>query len=354
MNKFVINITTLRNNINIIKHQLKPNVKFCAMVKANAYGHGAKLVAKHIHDIVDYFGVACVKEALVLRRNNIPNQILVVGAFDPKTAKQALINDVQLTVCSVGDLLVLNNIAKQLNIIAKVHIKINTGMNRLGVDNIQDFKQMLEFVNNNKNILLVGVFSHFSCSDSDDKFTAKQNAKFKKFIKLVKDNRVIFHISSSCMATSNNKYNYDMVRVGIAMYGYCWEIGVKPVVSIYSNICAINYVPKKQSIGYSATYKTTSAKIIATVPLGYADGLNLKLSNRLMVYINNKPCKIVGRICMDMFMCDITGVNAKLGDKVTVFDPINNAKVWRYYCDSSEYEILTNFKTSRMRVVIEQ
>ncbi len=354
MNKFVLDISAIQNNITKIKNNLKPNTKFCAMVKANAYGHGIKVIAKNISSIVDFFGVASVSEALVLRRSNISNKILVVGAFESNRARLAVIHDISVAVSSLQDLIVVDKVARRLGMLAKVHIKINTGMNRLGTSSKQEFEKMLNFLQTTTYIKLEGVFSHFCCSDSDAKFTTKQNKVFKSFIKGLKDKRVIKHISSSYAAVNYKKYNYDMVRVGIGMYGYTKGITLKPAITIYSNIAAVHKIAKNNIIGYDKTFVADKDMIIATVPVGYADGLNLKLSNKLYVYINNKPCKIVGKICMDMFMCDITNVSAKVGDVVTIMDRYNNATVFKTYCDNSEYEVLTNFKTSRMRVVIKK
>lgn len=351
MNKFILNCNNIIKNILTIKKGLTPNTKFCAMVKANAYGHGIKAVCKHISTYVDYFGVAVVSEGLILRNNNIHNKILVVGAFDKYKARLAIINNLELTVCSLNDLIVLTKTAQKLNIVAKVHIKINTGMNRIGVNNILDFKQMLQYLKVCKYIKLVGVFSHFSCSDSDKDYTKKQNAKLKKYIKLLKDKSVIKHISSSYASINYKQYNYDMVRVGLAIYGY-GSPSLTPAIKITSNIKEIITLNKNSYIGYGATFKTTKFTKIATVGLGYADGIDVRLSNNAYVNINNTPCKILGKICMDMFMCDVTNLSVSVGQEVVVFDYTNNATYWKNFCDCTEYQIITNFKTNRMKVIV--
>lgn len=354
MNKFILDVGAIRHNILFIKSKLKSGTKFCAMVKANAYGHGIRQVATNIQDLVDYFGVACVSEGLILRNNNIAKDILVVGAYDKSLSRVAILNHLTLTVCSKEDLFHLERKCRALKMVACVNIKINTGMNRLGVNDLNEFKQMLDIIKLTPYIHLTGVFSHFSCSDSDLRFTNKQNKIFKKFIKLVNDKNVIFHISSSYASLKYKKFVYDMVRVGIAMYGYLRdEKSLMPAITIKSNVKALNILKKHSYIGYGATFVATKPMKIATVSLGYADGINLKLSNKLEVLINNVYCRVVGKICMDMFMCDVTNVkDIKIGDEVYVFDKFNNANIWKSFCNTSEYEILTSFKTSRMKVSV--
>ena len=388
MNKFIVNAANLKHNINFVKSRLNKGVLFCAMVKANAYGHGLKQAAKNIQNEADYFGVACVSEGIILRSSNIAKPVLVVGAYDRGAARQGVLNYLTLTLCTPDDILHLGKICKKLNMVCDVHIKINTGMNRLGVNNKLIFIKMLNLLKDNMYVKLKGVFSHFSMSDINQKYTARQNRIFKSYIKLCKQkitHPLIFHISSSFAALNYKKYNYDMVRVGLAMYGY-GNKNLKPAITIKSEIKAVSFVKKGSLVGYGGTFKTERDSKIAVIPLGYADGINLKLSNAFKIRVAGRICAqkfpsniegcpllpqkvsgryflgtpgagcvisvpVVGRICMDMFMCDVTGTDIKAGDSVTVFDEQNNAAVWAKICGNHEYEILTSFKTNRMKVI---
>jgi len=345
------------------------------MVKANAYGHGIKQICKNIQNEVDFFGVSCAGEGIILRNNNIVKPILVVGAYDKGSVRHAVINYLTLTVCAPEDILHLESVCKKLNIVCDVHIKVNTGMNRLGVSNRQTFLIMLERLKNNRYIKLKGVFSHFGVSDTDIKYTCRQNRIFKNFIKLCKDfDDLVFHISSGFAAINYRKFNHNMVRVGLAMYGY-GNTALKPAITIISEIKAVNHVKKGSLVGYGATFKAKRPSKIAVIPLGYADGINLKLSNILQIKISansvvqtktgvcvnkidfnkksdNISVPVAGRICMDMFMCDVTDTDAKVGDNVIVFDEQNNATVWSKICGNHEYEILTGFKTNRMKIYV--
>ncbi|MDR0850630.1 MAG: alanine racemase [Christensenellaceae bacterium] len=353
MNKFILDIRALRDNILRIKQRLRPDALFCAMVKANAYGHGLKHISRHIEHIVDYFGVACVSEGLKLRQLNISKPILVVGSFDEIMAKKAMLNYLTLTVFSCEQIEHMTKICKQLNICASVHIKVNTGMNRLGVNDKTEFISMLNMLENNEYIKLKGVFSHLA--REDEKYIKRQNKIFKQYIKLCKAFKgLIFHLSSSFAAINYQKYNYNMVRIGLAMYGYAHSehISLKPVITIISNIRSILKVKKGSFVGYGGALRCQRNMTLAVVPLGYADGINLKLSNTASVYMVGQPAPIVGRVCMDMLICNITDLGVKLDDEVVIFDNINNATVWSKICGNHEYEILTSFKINRMKVVI--
>lgn len=338
MNKFVLNTWQLRQNVKNLRNKIG-DVQFCAMVKANAYGHGLVQVCKAIQDLVDYFGVAYVGEGIKLRNNNIYTKILVVGGFEKKQIRTAIINDLILSVCSLQELQDISKISKALKIKSRVHIKINTGMKRYGIDNISDFKKMIAFLRREKYLKLDGIFSHISYSENV-KTTAKQQIEFEKYFRFCKG--VVRHLSASQTALEYPQLRYDMVRFGIAMYGY--SSITTPVLIVKSNILFIKQVKKGQTVGYNNTYVAQNNMKIALIPMGYADGENWKLGNVGYVTIGGKHANIVGRICMDRFMVDVTDIQAKIGQEVIVLDKKNNAKEWAKKCGTIEYEILTSFK----------
>lgn len=338
MNKFVLDIYQLRQNVKNLRKEIG-DVKFCAMVKANAYGHGLIQVCKAVQDLVDYFGVAYVGEGIKLRNNNVYPRILVVGGFDKKQIRAAIINDLILSVSSLSELQAILKVAKDLRIRAYVHIKINTGMNRYGVDSLSDFKKMIAFLRRERWIKLDGIFSHISYSENI-KSTTKQQMAFEKYFRFCKG--IIKHLAASQTALEYPKLKYDMVRIGIAMYGY--SSITTPVLTVKSNILFIKHVKKGQSIGYNNTYIAPKNMKVALVPMGYADGVNWRLGNCGMVRVGEEYVKIVGRICMDCFMIDVTNIDVRKWQEVIILDKTNNAKEWAKMCGTIEYEILTSFK----------
>ncbi len=346
MNKFFLDIKTLKNNIIVLKKRYKKQ-KFCAMVKANAYGHGLKYISKNIQNLVDCFGVAYVCEGIKLRNYNIHKQILLVGAYDKKQITRAIINDLTITISSLGEAKDLIKKADKLKIKTLVHIKINTGMNRYGLNDLCEFKKILWLIKNQKYVVLDGVFTHISKA-SDKHSTLKQFRAFKKFCCLCKG--ITMHVCASEAAEKFKGLRLNMVRIGLAMYGY--GKGTKPILSIKSNLCDIKSVKKGGCVGYENSAVLQKNSKIGVVSMGYADGINFRLGNKGYVTINGKNAKIIGRICMDCFMVDITGLDVKNGDDVEVFSPENNAEVWAKQCGTIAYDILTGFNFSRLKVVL--
>ena len=340
------------NNIkNISKKALLNNYFYCknfnkkimVMVKANAYGHGLKNIVDVLKNKVYFWGVANFLEALNLkfllkRKSNI----LVVG----KTTnfKTLIKNNIQITVDSLQELKIIKKISLKLKRIAKVHIAINTGMNRIGVKNIKEFNKMLNFISKNKTIKLKGVFTH--CFDADAKFSHfyKQMKNFKKYVNLLKNKNILIHIGGSFCLTKTIPKFVNMVRIGLFLYGY-GSPQLKRAMTITSRVIKKIRANKGEFVGYGNT-KLNKNTLIGIVPIGYADGVPLKLSKIAKVTINNQKCKIIGRICMDMLMVDITHKNIKTFDKVIVF---NDANYFSKITKTSVYETLTNFGKIRAK-----
>ena len=319
------------------------NKKIMVMVKANAYGHGLKNIVKILKNKVSFWGVANLLEALKLkfllkRKSNI----LVVGKST--NFKNLIKNNIQITVDSLQDLKTIKKISSKLKTTAKVHIAINTGMNRIGVKNIKEFKQMINFITKNKTIKLKGIFTH--CFDADAKFSHfyKQMKKFKKYINLLKNKNILIHIGGSFCLTKTIPNFVNMVRIGLFLYGYGLP-QLKRAMIITSRVIKKIRANKGEFVGYGKT-KLNKNTTIGLVPMGYADGVSLKLSNIAKVTINNQKCKIIGRVCMDMLMVDITHKNIKPFDKVIVF---NDANYFSKITKTSVYETLTNFSKIRAK-----
>lgn len=354
-NSFIINLSNLKSNYNQIKNCVGNNVKVCAMVKADAYGHGLVDVCKTL-SFADYFGVANVLEAKIIRKFNKKTKILVVGVSSLNSVLWCSKNNVSVTVSSLNE---LNNIIKKLNGESLgLHIKVNTGLNRIGVAVQTEFKQMLKVLKLHNNLVLEGVFTHFATKFEDIKFIKCQHNKFSKFIKLIKNKSVIVHCCNSYATLQFNKYHYDMVRCGFNLYG--WQLDnkflFKPVLNILSKVVFIHKIKKGETVGYDRSYKAEKDMVVGVLPIGYADGLDRRLSNNFSVLINGEFVPIIGNICMDVCMVDLTNVSAVVGDEVTILGK-NGDKVITVYSyaealGTSPYEVLLKFKYSRMNKIL--
>ncbi|MDD4815692.1 MAG: alanine racemase [Clostridia bacterium] len=339
---FIIYKKKLLKNFESLKSK-----NICAMVKANAYGCGLETICKTLFGKAKFFGVANLQEALQIREFDKYTPILIVGILSDFLT--AIDNNISVTIDNINQIENIIKLYKDNYIIKKIkiHIKINSGMNRLGINNKKELKNIFKLIKNNKFFIFEGIFSHFSTADCDIVFFNKQLKLFKEFVDLIPP---IFdpikHIGGSAVLQNINieKYTDYMFRIGIDLY-------TKPnlVVRIKSQIIKILQLEKGDRVGYSNGYICKKSTKIAVVPLGYADGINRKLCKNSTVKIKNKKCTIVGNVCMDMFFFDITNLNAKVFDEVLVFD---NAFRWAKNCETIPYEILTNINYLRMNYII--
>lgn len=322
-----INIGAIRQNLLNVRAKIGKGVKLCAVIKADGYGHGAIEVFKNILDIADFFAVATIEEALELRGICPDCHILILGYVFPEAYKDAIENDIAMTVFTLDDAKKISSEAEKIGKKARVHIALDTGMGRIGFDLSE--KSLLEVfeICSLGGIMAEGIFTHFATADEKDKtFTLKQKAGFDLFYENLNGKGVkipIRHVANSAAIMDFSDFNYEMVRSGIVTYGLYpssevikSNLELTPAMSLKSHISHIKTVPKGTPISYGATYKTESEATIATVPVGYADGYPRHLSNCGRVLINGKSAQIVGRICMDQFMVDISGIFAKVGDEV--------------------------------------
>ena len=323
------------HNLLLIKRRLKTNVELLIVIKADAYGHGAlELAQVAIENGISYFGVATFDEAMELRERFREARILVLGYTLPNNAKEAVIHNIELCVYDKHVAEILNRIAKQHNMQANIHIKLDTGMNRIGYEcnkkNLEEIKEILAF----SNLDIKGIFTHFATADSNDlSYTEEQYNRFQDFISLLQKKHIPLHCANSA-AIINAEYSHlDIVRLGIVMYGLKPRVDMdmkgldlKAVMSLKANIIHIKDIEKHQSVGYGRTFIASENTRVATLPIGYADGYMRLLSNKAEVLIQGRRAKIIGNICMDQCMIDISQVDAKIGDCVTLFgyDSIGN------------------------------
>lgn len=330
-NKIIINKDNLIENIKQVR-QNNPNSLICAMVKANAYGVGDKQVVEILNDYVDYFGVACFFEAEKIKEFT-NNKILIVGPLE----KEHINEKFYYTCSSIDDVNFLIGLNKKIN----VHLKVNTGMNRYGFSSLKEFKLAIKKILKS-NLNLVGVFTHFATTDE---FVNTQNSIFEKYIKLVKDFNldVIIHADNSAVQQKLN-HHYNMVRVGFCLYNQNDE-QYKPVVELKSKIVQINKIKKNDLVGYNYNFIANKKIKVAVLPIGYADGLDIKLIG-LNLKIGDEDCKILN-ICMDCCMIDISKTKLKKEDYIYLINKDNPLNKFANYLHVSEYQIMCNFSYTR-------
>ncbi|MFH1778586.1 MAG: alanine racemase [Candidatus Omnitrophota bacterium] len=324
-----IDLNAIAHNYHAIKSRLSSGTNILAVVKANAYGYGIVEVARRLaKEKVSYLGVAFVDEGIVLRKAGIKLPILALSSVMPKEVKGALKYDLTLTVCDRDLASEIDKAARKLNKQALVHVKVDTGMGRLGIWH-DEADQLIEDILRFKNVILEGIFTHFSSADEEEvHYTVQQINNFKRLVTdiEIKGAQIQYvHAANSAGAILYRDSHFNMVRPGLMLYGLypneaiAKAVKLKPVLSLKTRIIFLKRTPAGRSISYGRTYMTEKETFIATLPIGYADGLNRHLSNRGQVIIRGKCAPIVGRICMDHTMIDVGHVDGvKVGDEVVL------------------------------------
>ncbi|MCE5255934.1 MAG: alanine racemase [Spirochaetaceae bacterium] len=304
--------------------------KICAVVKANAYGHGAVAVSRILDDAgVDYFAVAFLEEALELRRAGIAKPILILGTGDPANASIIVENDITQTVYTIELAKALSKAAGHIGKPAKVHLKIDTGMHRQGIGP-SEAGPFARFLRDLPALDIEGVYSHFAEADSPDRqFSELQLARFHEALNAMACEGIhprIRHLANSAALISMPEARLDMVRPGIILYGLSPDgqrqppEGFLPVMQFCASIIGIHMVPKGEGLSYGRTFVTKRDTSVALLQVGYADGYSRLLSNRATVLVKGKPAPVIGRICMDQCLVDVTDIpGAQVGDEVTLF-----------------------------------
>ena len=326
-----INLDHIKDNLEAMHQNLPKETKIMAVIKTDAYGHGAVEIA-HMLESVDYvfgYAAATVDEAMELRNHGIQKPILVLGFTFPEEYPLMITNHIRPTIFRLDMAKEFSDAAVRLHVTAPIHIKIDTGMSRIGflpgpsaVEEIQKIQKL-------PNLSLEGIFTHFARSDEADKTNAR--GQLKTFQKMIDDlasvgiHFSIHHCANSAAIMELPEASMDMVRAGITLYGL-WpsdemdhSFPLKPALSLYSRIVHIKELPAGCPIGYGGSFVTKGLTRVATIPVGYGDGYARTLSNKGYVLIHGKKARILGRICMDQMMVDITEIpEAKLMDRVTL------------------------------------
>lgn len=323
-----IDLDAAEHNFNVTRAKLPENVKLLCVIKADAYGHGAVPLAKLFEGRADFYGVACIEEAIELKKAGIKTPVLILGAVPKEFYSDIVKYDIRVPIFNLEDAKALSAEAVRQSKTAPFHFCVDTGMSRIGFQVNKESADACLEITKLPNIEAEGLFSHFATADEKDLSKAiAQRDKFKEFIKLLEERGInipIKHINNSAGIMNFDEY-FDMCRMGIILYGLYPShevdenlLKIKPVMEWRAHITHIKELEPGREISYGGTYKTGETRRIATIPVGYADGYPRCLSNKGKVLINGEFAPITGRVCMDQFMVDITGIDAKVGDTVVL------------------------------------
>lgn len=327
-----VNLDAIEYNIERMKENLPDDMKLIVVAKADCYGHGALQITSllSLKEYVWGFAVATLDEAIVLRRGGITKPILVLGCVFPEQWLDALENNIRITVYTEELTQVLSDMAVKAGRKAYVHVKLDTGMGRIGFTAGKESADTIEAISKLPNIVMEGLYTHFSKADEGDKsYTVKQMDEFISMKQELADRGIVFpyyHCCNSAGIIDLKGAGQNLSRAGIATYGmypseevHKENVDLKPALELISHVAFVKWVDEGALISYGGTYKTTRKTKIATIPVGYGDGYPRSLSNKGYMLIHGKKAPIIGRVCMDQCMVDVTDIeDVKFGDKVVL------------------------------------
>lgn len=322
-----IDLDAIEYNYNSVRAKLPENVKILGVIKADAYGHGAVELGKFLDNKCDFFGVACIEEAVELKKAGIKTPVLILGYVSPNVYETVVKYDIRIPIFSLETAKALSNEALKQNKNVPFHFCIDTGMSRIGFQITQESADICKEICALPGIYAEGMFSHFATADESDLTKAKaQRERYKQFVSMLADRGIeipIKHLNNSAGIMNFDEY-FDMCRMGIITYGlYPSEevdkglLSIKPAMTWITHVSHIKTLEPGREISYGGTYKTDKQTQVATIPVGYADGYPRCLSNKGRVIINGKYAPILGRVCMDQFMVDVSNI-----DDVQVETPV--------------------------------
>ena len=362
-----VDLGAIRHNFCALKAQGRPGVRILAIIKADAYGHGAAAVGLALEQAgVDMFGVALVEEGVALRKAGIRTPILVMGIAPDDEVVEAMQNDLAVTVDSVCTAGALQQVAAATGCTARVHLKLDTGMNRLGL-RTEDVPEAAAAIAHMDHLKLEGAYTHFACADDDDeKPSQDQLVQLKSALAGLRSAGVmppLVHAANSAAILKISSAHFDMVRSGLALYGirpFAAAPGddLRPVLALMSRVAHLKRVRRGEGVSYGHRWRADRDSLIGVLPIGYADGYRRILSNRAQVRIADRLCPVRGTICMDATMVDLTDVpGAAVGMEATLLEAAHDsplsAAALAALCDTIPYEILTGISSRVPRVYIE-
>ena len=359
-----ISTGALRRNAKALRELAAP-ARAAFIVKSNAYGHGLVATARAIEEYADTLGVYSIEEGLALRQAGITVPVLVLGPAPVELLEEALLHDLELTLWDAGAYLeTVTAATRRHGKTFRVHVKVDTGVRRLGLDPSQA-PSAIQRISRTPGLELVGVFSHLaSAEELDSAFTLAQVETLHAAIDGAKlDTNPVRHIAASAAAMLWPQTRLDMVRFGIALYGL-WpskqtraamphELQLEPALSFDSRIAAVRKIEAGTAVGYGGTFRAPRPMRVGVVPLGYADGIPRALSNIGAFAVAGKRCPIAGRVCMNMTILDLGATNARPGDRVTLIGSDGDASVsaddWADWAGTINYEIVARLPGSLTR-----
>ena len=362
----IIDLNCFARNVANLKNSLRPGTMLMAVIKADGYGHGAVETARTaLSSGAEWLGVATPDEGRELREAGIAAPVLVLSGAMEQGMRTVVKYDLRLTVFNLGGLWRLDDEAKRQGKRVKVHLKVDTGMNRVGVHKPKRLDDVLERIRACTNLELEGVFTHFAASDEADKaFTLLQDRRFRETVKAIKEkghSSLLLHAANSAAILDLPETHHDMVRAGIAMYGYYpsdavqKKVPLSPVMKWKTVVLHVKKIPAGEPVSYGRTFTTSRDTFVATIPVGYGDGYKRLLSNRAYVLVRGKKAPVIGRVCMDQTMIDVTDITDILpGDEVVLLgrqgDESVTADQMAEWAETISYEILLSVSQRVPRV----
>jgi len=363
----------IETNVRQLRSKLSKNCQFMAVVKADGYGHDAKLVSEYaIKGGASQLGVATLNEGIKLRSSGVKKPILILGNL--YTKRDLIIcfkNDLMPTISSIRECLICNNIGKHFGLKFPLHLKVDTGMSRLGFES-NKFVQQFEKIKSFENISIEGIYSHLSSADEDkaldsQSITQLQRLKFNELLKQInldRNNEIKIHLSNSAGMLLSKDFHFHMVRVGLSMYGYSpldkidKNLLLKPALSLKVKVAFIRTIDKGVSVSYGGKFVSHRKTKLAVLSIGYADGVPRNLSGKINVIYNNKFYPQVGSITMDQMMVDITDSNEiKVGSTMLLLGSDGDKTIspleWARKSNTIPWEILCSFKNRLPRVQVD-
>lgn len=366
----IINLSNLKKNFSNIRKKVYP-AKVMAVVKADAYGHGMTKVVEALNQLNDkpeYYAVALLDEAVELRKNKVKQPILVFDSVANSNLQDYFQFDIIPTIFTYDHIKLLSEAKKKYSYKKKicVHIKVDTGMNRLGINHSEAF-EFIKSISMNDDFTIDGIYTHFATSDVYDcSFAKLQLKRFNHLIKRLRDNNIstgLIHAANSGAIINMSDSYFDMVRPGISLYGYYpsqstnESIKLYPVMSIVSKVASVKKIEKGDTVSYSRKFKAKQLTKIASVSFGYADGYSRGMTNKGSAIINNKIFKQVGVVTMDRIMFDVGNENVKVGDYVILLGKSKKHEIsgwdWCNILNTIPYEITCNISKRVPRIYID-
>ena len=356
-----IDVKALEHNLNYIKSKLQPTTKVLAVVKAFGYGSDGVLIADFLKDKVDYFAVAYAHEGIALREAGIQNRILVLHP-QIENWKQIVEFCLEPSIYNFSTLKTFQGFCygKDLRDYP-IHLKFNTGLNRLGFLS-KDTKSIIKELSSNNALKIQSAFSHLAASEDpkEKEYSLQQIENFKSIIKEIEskiDYQPFYHMSNTSGVLNYPEAHFDMIRTGIGLYGFAnnekLTTQLKNTHNLFSTISQIHQINPGESVGYNRAFTAKKSTKTATIPIGHADGISRHLgNNKGYVTINDYKAPIIGNVCMDMIMVDVTDIDCEEGDEVIIFDSQKTINAFAKLSNTISYEILTSISSRIKRLVI--